>query len=182
MTDFFQDMQEIYNPDSTRWPKRLRSSSRTTKGSRSRMWRYKITLAASRAACQTPQSRPAKPKNEFGQFIIQSLRRIPCAGLFASDMSQPCPPATPSHQTSICTTPAPVTQHHFGYQSSRAILSMALRPTGGWVARFRNSLTSIREDVFQPRLHHRRFQIKSTQATEGCRFCVPAKRYQYQRA
>ncbi len=129
MTDWSQDMREISSPDSTLWPRRLRLSSRTTKGSRSRTSRSKTTLAASHAACPTPPSLPAKRKSEHAQSMIYDERR-------QRTYTQPAfciwhDPAMPSSHRrgpnpAFCTIPASFTLW------SRAVSSMALFPTGGW--------------------------------------------------
>ena len=62
---------------------------------------------------------------------------------------------------------------------------MALFPMGGWVANFCNELMSRQEALLQSQLHQWRLKQKKkkpTQATEGCRICFPAKRYQCLRA
>lgn len=157
MTDGFTGTQRICNRDSMRWRRKLNWSSRITRGLRSRMSRYKTTLAVSPAACPTPPSLPPKQRNKLDAFGMN--RRVMLRLSICN-----------------CTVPAFSSQHH---QPARArshySSSVALSPNGGRSATFRDerarSTCSTSIDGVS----------NSTQAQEGCPL-LSATRYQLLRS
>ncbi len=168
MTDGFTGTRRIYSPDSMLWRRRLNWSSRTTRGLRSRMLRYKTTLAVSPAACPTPPSLPPKQRSKIG--------RSTCIQPFCIRHDPGMPPFMLQLPTSICTIPAFSSQHYLpALARSLYSSSMALSPKGGRSASFpiqrahstcSNSIDGVSD---------------STQAQEGCRL-LSATRYQLLRS